>query len=413
MGVRILRAILIFASCISVLSYFAADGREPDIQSIYDGHHWFALRDAVEHGDASPFFRGAVAAAFNKTKQAQLDLEAVISAAPHSREAYSAHTLLAGLYFRTGRYREALAQEDAMLAEKPNAEDAKNVEPLFRALSRSPNQTVVQKQASTVKTRLKDGNLFVPLTINGSSASYIFDTGFNGSGMSESEAIRLGLEVHEISTKVDSMSGVRVTARIAVANNLTIGEFHLANVAFLIFPDKQPPFDELPDGARGILRISVILALQSIRWTADGTFLVGRSPTAGAIGPANLCFEGAFPVVQVVVRHSVLDFTLDTGAQNTDLYQMFAKEFPDLIESGKKESHELTGVGGSATFDSIVLPSLNLSVGGRDVLLQPAHVLLQKGSGTSDLYSGNLGMDLLTQAHSITLDFQRMTLTLK
>jgi hypothetical protein len=40
-------------------------------------------------------------------------------------------------------------------------------------------------------------------------------------------------------------------------------------------------------------------------------------------------------------------------------------------------------------------------------------VLLQKSSGTSGMFEGNLGMDLLNQAHTITLNFQSMTLSLE
>jgi hypothetical protein len=112
-------------------------------------------------------------------------------------------------------------------------------------------------------------------------------------------------------------------------------------------------------------------------------------------------------------RHSELDFTLDTGAQNTDLYQAFANSFSELIKSGKRESRKVTGVGGSANVDSVVLPLVTLRIGGHDVLLRPAHVLLQKSSGTSGMFAGNLGMDLLNQAHTITLNFQSMTLTLE
>jgi hypothetical protein len=105
--------------------------------------------------------------------------------------------------------------------------------------------------------------------------------------------------------------------------------------------------------------------------------------------------------------------TAKLGAQNTDLYQAFANTFSDLVKSGKRESHKLTGVGGSANVDSVILPSVTLRIGGHDVLLQPAHVLLQKSSGTSGMFEGNLGMDLLNQAHAITLNVQSMTLTLE
>jgi hypothetical protein len=44
--------------------------------------------------------------------------------------------------------------------------------------------------------------------------------------------------------------------------------------------------------------------------------------------------------------------TLDTGAQTTDLYEAFAKEFAGLLgESGKKDSTEVRGVGHAESFE--------------------------------------------------------------
>lgn len=413
MNLRSVRAVVAFGLIITATSFLGAGEHETNVRSLYDAHHWFALRNLVMRGKISGFYRGAVECAFNRPQAAKEDLAAVIRNAPHSADAYEAHSLLAGLYLRSGQFRGALAEVDAMLAERPGAEDAKNVKPLFSALSQFPDQRVVQKQISTVAMHIKDGNLFVPLKINGTGASYIVDTGFSTSAVSESEAARLGLAIHDIRTKTDSMTGAPVSIRVAVADNLNIGYTQLANVAFLVYPDQQPPFDELPAGERGILGIPVILALETIRWTSDATFTTAWPTRAGGMEHANLCFESAFPVVQIGFRHSVLDFTVDTGAQNTDLYQAFANTFSDLVKSGKRESHKLTGVGGSANVDSVILPLVTLRIGGHDVLLRPAHVLLQKTSGTSGMFEGNLGMDLLNQAHAITLNFQSMTLTLE
>ena len=413
MNLRSVRAVFAFGLIITATSFLGAGERETNVRSLYDGHHWFALRNLVMRGKISGFYRGAVECAFNRPKAAREDLATVIRNAPHSADAYEAHSMLAGMYLRSGQFREALAEVDAMLAERPDAEDAKNVRPLFSALSQFPDQRVVQKQISTVAMLIKDGNLFVPLKINGTRASYIVDTGFSTSAVSESEAVRLGLSIHDIGTKTDSMTGAPVSVRVAVADNLNIGHVQLANVAFLVYPDKQPPFDELPAGERGILGMPVLLALETIRWTPDATFTAGWPTRTGGMEKANLSFEGAFPVVQIGFRHSVLDFTVDTGAQNTELYQAFANTFSDLVKSGKRESHKLTGVGGSANVDSVILPSVTLRIGGHDVLLRPAHVLLQKSSGTSGMFESNLGMDLLNQARTITLNFQSMTLTLE
>ena len=254
-----------------------------------------------------------------------------------------------------------------------------------------------------------------PLTINGDSAEYALDTGAAVSLLSESEAKRLGLAVRNIDTRMEGMSGAGTGASVAVAKSITIGNTRLAHVAFYVLADNQPPFADLPPGKRGIIGIPVILALENLRWNPRaGTFSCGFTSRPGIPRRPNLAFEGAMPLTQVLFQHTPLEFSLDTGAQSTDLYPSFAKAFANIIQaSGRRETHKLTGIDGSANFDSVVLPSVTLQAGAYGLLLKPAHVLLVEHSSTSSMYFGNLGMDLLNQAHNITLDFRSMRLTLE
>jgi len=105
--------------------------------------------------------------------------------------------------------------------------------------------------------------------------------------------------------------------------------------------------------------------------------------------------------------------SLDSGAQNTVLYPSFAKQFPDIQEHGTTEQHRITGVGGSASKQSFTLPSLSFRLGGVDLALKPATVLLEENNSTSAWFKGNLGMDLLNQAPSVDVDFGSMLLSLK
>jgi FAD/FMN-containing dehydrogenase len=233
--------------------------------------------------------------------------------------------------------------------------------------------------------------------------------------LSESEAKRLGFTVREIATSIDGMSGTGLKPRLAVANALTVGDVRLAHVAFYVRPDTQPPFNDLPAGSRGILGIPVILALQTVRWNPQARTLECGFPSQPAdIRRANLAFDAAAPVTQVGFQHKALEFSWDTGAQTTDLYPAFAKEFADVVSAaGKKESRTLTGVDGSANFASVVLPSITLQSGGSDVRRKPAHVLLVEHNAGSQWHVGNLGVDLLNQANSVTMEFGAMTLTLQ
>lgn len=200
---------------------------------------------------------------------------------------------------------------------------------------------------------------------------------------------------------------------MVVAKDLVIGGLHLRNVPFQVLPDTDEPFSEFPanEYGRGLLGLPILLAMQTVRWRPGGDVDFGF-PSGSDGQMHNLLFHDADPIVRVMVGHKPLEFSLDTGAINTDLNPVFAKDLPRLVSSGKKEKRTITGFGGTSSFDSVVLSSLVLEVGGKDVELAPAHVFVSGGLGGGSLFAGNLGNDLLNQAHTITLDFRVMSLRL-
>jgi len=106
---------------------------------------------------------------------------------------------------------------------------------------------------------------------------------------------------------------------------------------------------------------------------------------------------------------------LDTGAVDTDLNSNFADQFKELIQSkGTRGSRDITGVGGTATVDSITLPELTFDIFGTPATLRPAHVTLQRTSGMGGKCCiGNIGRDLLLQTGRLIIDFSTMTLQIK
>jgi hypothetical protein len=123
-------------------------------------------------------------------------------------------------------------------------------------------------------------------------------------------------------------------------------------------------------------------------------------------------FDGAMPVTQVQFGQNKLDFALDTGAVKTHLYPRFAKEFASLVkESGRRGTTRNVGAGGTFGVDSIILPELSLRIAGFGTTLRPANVLLNDVG--SEWRYGNLGLDLLSQARIVTLDFKSMTIALQ
>lgn len=405
-------AVVLFVAMISTCMH--GQDRDTTLKSLYEGHRWFELREEVANTHAPIFYKAAVEAAFNQAPQAERDLEAVLRSPADRERVWEAQQLLLGLYFRLGKYRKASEQAQLMLTQKPDATDIRNIAPILQVLSTVQDQRVISEARAPASIDIEDKNIFLPVKVNGVEAHYILDNGFSLSGMSTSEAKRLNLHIHDVATNIDTMNGTKVNVRIAVVDDLDIAGVHLANVAFYVVPDEQPPFDQLEKGQQGILGLPVTIALNRFQWNPGArSFTV--LPPSRRVNPTegNLAFDGTSVFDRLDFRKRALNFSLDLGAQNTVLYPAFAHDFPDLAAIGSPETHKVTGVGGSTQIGSIVLRSLTFDVGGREVFLKPAHILLQDNNSTASWFAGNLGMDLLNQARTIEVDFSAMKISLR
>jgi predicted aspartyl protease len=388
---------------------FGAQEDDANLKSLYDNHRWFELRDSIRKGGASAFYQGAIACAFNDVRRCEKKFRDVFNSAPRSDEAVEAHRTLASAYLTHGEYKKALAQVGAILALRPTDPDALGGHPLLAALADTPDQRIAGRHTTV---QLEDGGL--PFSINGVHATYWFDTGAELSVLTESEAKRFGLREHQASVHVGDVNGTQVNTRIAVADELAIGSIRIRHVAFLVLPDDQPPFNEQSPGSRGLIGIPVLLAFSRFVWGADRTFEIGPESSHKRVPNAGLCFDGNHPLVQLEYDNRPLDFALDTGATNTDLYPPFGSAFPELIHSATKtDSYKMEGVGGAKYMEAATLESLKFSIGGFPVMLKSVGVLLKPTTDASRFFAGNLGIDLLQQAHQTTFDFKAMTLTLQ
>lgn len=395
--------LFLFSVCLT------ATDDEMNLKSLYDSHRWFELRNAIAKGNAPAFYRGVVACAFNDMRECDQKLKAVFRYESQSDEAVEAHRSLASAYLTHGEYKKTLHEVDALLAIRSNDADASGDRPLLVELAQFANQEVALRH-STVE--LQESGL--PFRIHGVQATYWFDTGAELSVMSASEAKRFGLIVRDVQAKVGDLNGAKVDTRIAVADEVLIGSIRLKHVAFLVLPDDHPPFDEQSPGSRGLIGIPVLLALERFAWSADRRFEIGPRSSGENVAHASLCFDGNHPATQVRYDNRDLTFTLDTGATNTDLYPPFAAAFPELIRSAAKtDSYKIEGVGGAKYMEAANLKSLKFSIGGFPVTLKSTGVLLKPTTDSSKFFAGNLGIDLLQQAHKVTFDFKKMTLTLK
>jgi predicted aspartyl protease len=381
-----------------------------DDSHLGETHDWFLLREHAAERGVSSLCKGLVAASFENRPAAERELRIVLRKMPHSDSSYVARGALVKMYFRDGQYRKALRQADHAIAERPAAEDMKAVHSVLSKLAQFPDLAIAGSRPATLRSEVIDGNLFIPVTANGVAGSYLVDSGANISIMSESEARRLGLKVAETASKMADISGTATIMRITEVKDLLIGRTHLKHVAFAIYPDANQPFVDLPEAHKGVLGISVLLALRSFRMGKGNCFdiLPGPAPASAKVLP--LAFDGMLPVAQMGLAGKKLCYTLDTGANVTVLGPVFAAAYPELMGSGIRQEHKLTGLAGSTPQESLKLPSLRFLLG-NEVRLAPATVLLKTTMTASEWAAGNLGFDLIAQTLPMIIDFRAMQLT--
>lgn len=304
----------------------ARQGGAPDLRALSDAHRVFALRDAISQGTPPLFYRGVVEAAFNDAADAERDLKVVVQSDPGGADAFDARTHLMTLAFRNGRYLDAERQFERLLAQKPGAPNLLSEAALLHALARTPDQEVVDRHEFSGRMDVAGGNLLLPVKVNGQFAEFAFDLGSNLSVVSESEAARLGLDARPIDASPDGIDGPDTRARLATGVPLVVGNLRLSNVALLVLPDSQAPFDALPPGKRGVLGIPVLLAMRTLRWrTTDQTFDCGFESGGLDLSHATVAFDGTAPLRLSGFESTLMDTTaVMTATQRRDSFAMKA-----------------------------------------------------------------------------------------
>ena len=134
----------------------AADNDRPDLKALYDAHRWFELRESVVKGTAPVFYQAAVACAFNDLPRCERKLAHLIKSAARTDDAIEAHRLLAASYFRQGKYREALAHVDALVALRPQDSDIRDDRPVLAALHNFGDQEWYEELPAACNYRTPD-----------------------------------------------------------------------------------------------------------------------------------------------------------------------------------------------------------------------------------------------------------------
>jgi predicted aspartyl protease len=295
----------------------------------------------------------------------------------------------------------------------PELSGLKSALALFSALSSYKPLSATSRRQSEL--RMTD-DFFIPVLVNGKPANYGFDSGMDISLISEAEANRLRLPIHEVSASTlrDGASGNEVPIRFVVVETLIAGGIQLQNVVFTVVRNDAMPFVELPPNKQGILGISVLVTFGSMRWNSEHILHIGMPADRGDPQHPNMCFQAVTPVIEGMFRDQRINAWLDTGSSKTYLTQRFAQRFPDVVTAdGEQTTVRLRGIGGSTEVRAISIPEIKFSTGNFELVMRPAQVLPRDERVDRDWYDVWLGMDLLNQTREVSVDFKTLRFALK
>jgi Aspartyl protease len=407
---KVLATVALAAGFWADLASQARDGRE--LQQLYADHNWFELRAAIRGPAISPLYAGAVASAFNKTADAEKLLKRAVREATAADVATDAREALINLYFRVGRTADAVRVVDEALAAAPSRSDFRNIQMLFGAFRGRRNQTARLGRGKPFSCTVTARGVYLPVDVNGHRVEWLFDSAFSTSALTESEAAMLGVQVQHTAGEAGDFTGATTKTRAAMIDRMTIGDAHLRNVLVLVFPDSQPPWNELPVGRRGTIGVPIAVALHAIRWALGGVCQVGVERARTRNADVNLAFDGLTPVTRVRLDGRFLDLVVDTGNQaGMQLWPLFAADFPELVSRGTRSTRDVRQIGGASEQAVIAIPEIRLRVGGLERTLQPANVFSRPIG--NDFQHGNLGFDIFGAAMEVSIDFDTMSLSLR
>ena len=395
-----------------------SQARYGQLDSLLKSKDYFAARDTfIIHGDElSDFHRLIVEAdldnAFNRLAASNRRIDSLFQLykgqLPDTLQYQLLHTRQMN-HAKLFEYRQA---NDAMQAMVNNyrrqmtdeeLKDNQNTRKIWAALAGQPAQEVTIKDNTVLLLkRDKLGLQNLVLTLDTLDMDFIFDTGANFSTVTETTAKKLHMKMMDTTTiDVGSITGKDVEAKMAVCPVFTLGNIIVKNAVFLVFPDEALAIPQAHFQINGIIGFPVIEAMKEVQLTKDGKFIVPLKQTS--YHEQNMALNFPTPVILL----DGANYTFDSGANSTTLYDHYFNKYKDKIESGYTETDiTIGGAGGNITKKGYFV-TFETKINDKMIRLDSVQ-LFKETLKDNNHFAGNIGQDLIGQFSKLTINFDSM-----
>ncbi|MEP7372499.1 MAG: retropepsin-like aspartic protease [Chitinophagaceae bacterium] len=295
----------------------------------------------------------------------------------------------------TTRYKQQMTADEL--------DDYQNTQKIWASLAKQPAQVIAIKDNTTLPIKHdKLGLQNLQVTLDTLNVDFIFDTGANFSTVTETTARKLNMRIMDTTTiEVGAITGLKVKSRIGVCPEFNLGKIKVQNAVFLVFPDEALAIPQAGFQINGIIGFPVIEAMKEIQLTKKGEFIVPQQRSNYT--EQNMAIDFLNPVIYLDGEN----YTFDSGANSTTLYESYFTKHKKDIEAAYKETNlTIGGAGGNLTKKGYLV-TFKTKVNNQTVALDSVQLFKEKIKDEK-FFPGNIGQDLIKKFDRMTINFESM-----
>lgn len=250
------------------------------------------------------------------------------------------------------------------------------------------------------------------VSARGKQVPFVFDTGAGLSVITQSWADSLGVKRQGNETvKIKGFTGHYTDAGVGTIETLKVGDITIHHPLFLIFPDSTLSFAGGAYKINGILGFPIAKDLGTITIGKD-SIEIGNAPITST---KNLFVELLHPIVLLRYKGKEEPYSLDTGADHTQLSKMFYDKYKNdpLVKTAPLSNFSFGSAGGSSNVKVKTVPRLTFQLGTQSISLDSVQINTATYHVSGKELMGNIGQDLLRQYKKIIISFRHNYLALQ
>lgn len=264
-----------------------------------------------------------------------------------------------------------------------------------------------------VETNKTDnGQISIPIHINGNDISVWVDTGAGASVISRSLAEKYGFKIIKSNMNVSSATVKKIDNYMAIADEIEIAGLIFKNVAFVVFDDDKLTLDTPQKKLKinGIIGIPLLRSMGAVRFTSHSFFPLSQHEL-----PQDCWQNFSYINDKIVSMFGVNDkntlFDIDTGASRSELYKTYIDDNNLLLKDAEIKDGHVWSLGGYKKTKFATLKNINFKTECYTVSLNNLTTDI-KNSYSMKFIDGNLGINILEEFEDMTIDFNKNKLRL-